>query len=400
MKIALISDIHGNLAALEAVTADIRQCSVDRVINLGDSLSGPLLPMETARFLMNSGWMSLAGNHERQLLTLCPGRGGLSDEYAFSTLSSQELDWLKSLKPTFLLDDELFFCHGTPEKDDRYLLEEIENGGVRLADGSVIEERLAGEKVPIIGCGHSHLPRSVLLKNGQMIINSGSVGLPAYHDDEPIPHRVETGSPDARYVILEKRNGEWTAEHRIVSYDTRSMAELAAKRNRPDWKIALLTGRMGERKQNETAWICPSESELFHRDVRLRFAGVIPGESSNGWVPAYHFQIIDADGTNVGHINFRPGESEHVRRVAGHIGYEIKPPYRGNGYSRQACMALTPYIRLFCNEVVITCDPDNLASRRIMEQLGAEFMDEAPVPVSDPNYTRGSRIKRRYRWRV
>ena len=68
MRIAFISDIHGNLPALEAVKKDILQRGVDQIVNLGDSLSGPLLPRETAQFIMAEGWYSLAGNHERQIL--------------------------------------------------------------------------------------------------------------------------------------------------------------------------------------------------------------------------------------------------------------------------------------------------------------------------------------------
>jgi predicted phosphodiesterase len=51
-RISFVSDIHGNLPALEAVVKDIDRRGVDAVINLGDSLSGPLMPLETARFLM------------------------------------------------------------------------------------------------------------------------------------------------------------------------------------------------------------------------------------------------------------------------------------------------------------------------------------------------------------
>ena len=69
MRIALVSDIHGNLPALEAVVEDIERRGVDAIVNLGDSLSGPLMPLETARFLMAQDWVQLAGNHERQLLT-------------------------------------------------------------------------------------------------------------------------------------------------------------------------------------------------------------------------------------------------------------------------------------------------------------------------------------------
>ncbi|MEM6796186.1 MAG: metallophosphoesterase family protein, partial [Acidobacteriota bacterium] len=73
MRLALLADIHGNLAALDAVLMDLSRRRVDRVINLGDHASGPLMPAETVRRLRSQeGWLHLAGNHERQLLTLEP----------------------------------------------------------------------------------------------------------------------------------------------------------------------------------------------------------------------------------------------------------------------------------------------------------------------------------------
>lgn len=89
VRIAIVSDIHGNLAALEAVALDIQRRGVDAVVNLGDSLSGPLLPRETAEFLMAKGWLSLAGNHERQLLTNPPEQRSASDAYPLCASSYQ-----------------------------------------------------------------------------------------------------------------------------------------------------------------------------------------------------------------------------------------------------------------------------------------------------------------------
>jgi predicted phosphodiesterase len=90
MRIAVLSDAHGNLAALEAVVRDFSRRDVDVVVNLGDSLSGPLLPLETAQFLMGQDWVHLAGNHERQVLTGGPGKWNLSDEFTHSRLSSTD----------------------------------------------------------------------------------------------------------------------------------------------------------------------------------------------------------------------------------------------------------------------------------------------------------------------
>lgn len=242
MRIALLSDIHGNLAALEAVVADLKKRGVDRIVNLGDLVSGPLLPLETAQYLRAEGWLTIAGNHERQLLTLEAGERGASDEYAHSCLTQKELDWFRSFPASLELDPEIFLCHGTPDDDNRYFLESVVGGAARIASPAEIEERLAGRTSAVVACGHTHVPRSVRNARGQLLVNPGSVGLPAFFHDDPTHHSVQNGSPDARYAILEKGSGGWTAMHLSVPYDHRSMAALARERGRPDWERALLTG--------------------------------------------------------------------------------------------------------------------------------------------------------------
>ena len=244
MRIALITDIHGNLAALEAVVADIRRRGVDQTVNLGDSLSGPLLPLETAQYLMAEGWLSLAGNHERQILTHDPERRSASDEYAYSQLTAKEFSWIKSLSPSAPLTSEILLCHGTPSSDIEYFLETVESGGVRAASSREVECRLGSELSSLVACGHTHIARSVRTNRGQVIVNPGSVGLPAYDDSRPFPHVVETGSPDARYAIVEKSHDGWVVSLLSVPYDHKSMAQLARLRGRPEWEHALLTGYM------------------------------------------------------------------------------------------------------------------------------------------------------------
>ncbi|MBI1369912.1 MAG: GNAT family N-acetyltransferase [Planctomycetes bacterium] len=141
----------------------------------------------------------------------------------------------------------------------------------------------------------------------------------------------------------------------------------------------------------------PPESLAFG-EVTVRFSRVVPGEAARGLVPSFHFRIIAADGSDAGHINFRVGETEHVRLCAGHIGFEIAERFRGRGYAYAACRAIGPFVRSIYETVIVTCDPDNAASRRTIERLGARFMDEVAVPVNDPHYQRGSRTKRRYAW--
>ena len=68
MRIAVVADIHGNVRALRAVMDDLKQVAPDRVINLGDTVSGPLEAAETADVLISLAWTTIRGNHDRQLL--------------------------------------------------------------------------------------------------------------------------------------------------------------------------------------------------------------------------------------------------------------------------------------------------------------------------------------------
>ncbi len=246
MRIALLADIHGNLAALEAVAADLRRRGADRVVNLGDSLSGPLLPRETAHYLMSVGWLGIAGNHERQILTDGPEGRGPSDAYARSRLQPEQFEWIASLPACRQLTADVFLCHGTPASDREYLLETAVPGGVRPATRAEINHRLSGQRSAVVACAHSHVPRAVRTGRGQLLVNPGSVGLPAFDDVEPVAHVVETGSPDARYAILEEDRGSWTASLIAVPYAHEPMAALARQRERPDWAAALRTGYLSE----------------------------------------------------------------------------------------------------------------------------------------------------------
>ena len=241
MRLAVVSDIHGNLPALEAVLADARRRGIDAVVNLGDSLSGPLLPRETAQFLMTQDWVQLAGNHERQILDEQVPRGA-SDEYARAQLGSAELAWIAGLVPCRAFDAEVLLCHGTPASDLVYLLETVAPAGLRVASARELDERLGAVRAPVVLCGHSHVPRSARNARGQLVVNPGSVGVPGYTARTPHPHVVENGSPDARYALVERRDGAWRAALVAVPYDWAPMAELARQRGRMEWFHALSTG--------------------------------------------------------------------------------------------------------------------------------------------------------------
>ena len=91
--------------------------------------------------------------------------------------------------------------------------------------------------------GHTHTPRLVRLANGVTIVNPGSVGLQAFNADHPpLSHYVQTGSPHARYAVLDRVAGDWRVTFQAVDYDWDAAARLAAANRRPDWAHALATG--------------------------------------------------------------------------------------------------------------------------------------------------------------
>jgi predicted phosphodiesterase len=260
MRLAAISDIHGNLPALQAVLADIDREGVDRIINCGDTLGGPLESAKTADLLMARGIPMIAGNHERQLLTLPLEKLNRSDACTASEITTAHRAWLASAPPTLWLTDDVFICHGTPYSDLHYWLETITDDfgahgsvGVRPASYAEVLQRLGqGEHTrlaSLILCGHTHVPRVVQVPSSDdghaiTIVNAGSVGLPGYDDMHPHPHWIETGSPHARYALMESAAQGWKVELRSVVYDFEPMARLAEQRQRPDWALPLRTGRM------------------------------------------------------------------------------------------------------------------------------------------------------------
>jgi predicted phosphodiesterase len=183
------------------------------------------------------GWIHLAGNHERQILELHE-RSSAGDAYAHQQTTSEQKNWMASLKPVLRFNDEVLLCHGTPTSDNTTLLQVAD----RNATAQEIEDRLGQVSANLIACGHSHVARSVRTAAGQLIVNPGSVGHPAYSYDFPYPHVIESGSPDARYGIVEKTQHGWTACLINVPYAYQHMAKLAALRGRQDWVRALQSG--------------------------------------------------------------------------------------------------------------------------------------------------------------
>lgn len=251
MRWAILSDIHGNLPALEAVLQAIAAEGIEQVVQLGDALSGPLWPAETADRLMALGWPAIAGNHERQVLTQPLDRMGATDRHAAERLDDAQQAWTRALPAARWLDEDIFCCHGTPTSDLVYLMETVTpdfgrhgSMGIRAANAVELAERLGGIQPPVVLCGHSHVPR--ILQSGRcLLVNPGSVGLPAYDDDHPHRHHVETGSPLARWAVLERGPGGFGVSLKATPYDHEQAAHQAEENGRGDWADALRTGRVG-----------------------------------------------------------------------------------------------------------------------------------------------------------
>jgi predicted phosphodiesterase len=244
MRIAALSDIHGNLAALDAVLADIGRRGCDVIVNLGDILSGPLQPAETADRLMPLGLPTIRGNHERQLLETPPAQMGESDRYAHEQLGDGHRAWIASLPSTLRLSDDVFLCHGTPGSDLEYFLEVVDDQGPHAASVDQVRARAGQQDASLILCGHTHTQRAVQLDDGRLVVNPGSVGLQAYQWDVPRPHKMEMNTPHARYAVLEKTGDSWSAELIALTYDWESAARHAEQRDRPEWAMALRRGRL------------------------------------------------------------------------------------------------------------------------------------------------------------
>jgi tagatose 1,6-diphosphate aldolase len=116
-------------------------------------------------------------------------------------------------------------------------------------------------------------------------------------------------------------------------------------------------------------------------------------------VPTYQFRMVHIETREeLGSIRLRVGSTPHVELYAGHVGYSVHPSHRGHRYAARALRLLLPLAReLNLDPLWITCDPDNLASRRTLERAGAEFIEIVDVPENCIIHQSGHPRKCRYR---
>lgn len=242
MKLAVIADIHGNSDALRAVLNDMDRQEITQAVNLGDHFSGPMDAAGTAELMLARDFPSIRGNHDRWLIETPAEEMDTLERISSAQILADHIDWLRGL-PATRTHGDIFLCHAKPTDDLTYWLEHVSpDGSVRPATLPEIEPHAAGIKASLILCAHTHIPRCVRLPDGRTILNPGSVGCPAYKDDAPYYHEMQTGSPNASYAIAEQTRQGWDVTFRSVPYDPARMIAMAHDNDHGWWETRLATG--------------------------------------------------------------------------------------------------------------------------------------------------------------
>jgi predicted phosphodiesterase len=182
MRIAVISDIHGNLPALEAVLEEIRGLGVDRIVVGGDVLPGPM-PHETLACLLglDAPVQFIHGNGDREVLERIQGRetGAVPEPFRQALRWNAEqvradyeqvlAGWPATLRADIPGLGGVLFCHATPHDDTTIF--------TRLTPDERLAPLFDGLDVPLVVCGHTHMQFDRTVGRTR-VVNSGSVGMP------------------------------------------------------------------------------------------------------------------------------------------------------------------------------------------------------------------------------
>jgi diadenosine tetraphosphatase ApaH/serine/threonine PP2A family protein phosphatase len=241
MRLAVLSDIHGNLEAYTAVLADIDQAGADQIALLGDIVGYGPDPEACVALTRELGLSSVMGNHElgmcrRQELAWFNPTARRSLEQNMALISPESLEWLATL-PVYLVVDCCRLVHGAPPDSPRTYYFELDRKEIMRRMNLIVE--------PLCLVGHSHelamahLPAAgglerLNLKQGmhrlkagdRYLINAGAVGQP------------RDGDKRAKYVIVDREEG--TLEVRCVEYDARATVEKIRRLGLPQFNAARL----------------------------------------------------------------------------------------------------------------------------------------------------------------
>ncbi len=171
-RVAAISDIHGNLPALEAVLAEIDREQVDEIVVAGDTAHGPW-PAEVVDLLEEYGARCVRGNADREVLARSEHFGALAP-WSADRLGERRLAVVESWPLTLAMSidglGDVLVCHSTPESEDPIY--------TRITPEDELATLLGSVGAAVVVCGHTHIQYDRTLSNGLRIVNPGSVGMP------------------------------------------------------------------------------------------------------------------------------------------------------------------------------------------------------------------------------
>ena len=219
MRIAIVSDIHGNQTAFEAVLADLKETTPDVVLHVGDLANSGSAPAEIVDRIRDLGWPGVMGNTD-ELLVRPEALEAFASQSSAPTalwqaireiaavtremLGKERLAWLSDL-PAIHLQSSLALVHASPNDMWRVPGPETPEAELKKLYGSLDRQ--------VVVHGHTHLPSIRSLVGGRFIIDTGSVGLP--YD----------GDPRASYLLLEENA---PSIRRVVYSIDREVAALAS----------------------------------------------------------------------------------------------------------------------------------------------------------------------------
>jgi putative phosphoesterase len=237
MRVAVISDIHGNCVALDAVVADFHEQGADQVVCLGDAIQGGPQPAETVARLRALACPVVMGNADAWLLTGDnTGTEPITEQqtavraWSLSQLSADDRAFIRSFEPTITLElgtgQQLLCFHGSPASFDDILLPETPDDEVQRLLGPQQAQLLTG--------GHTH--RQQLRHLGSaLFFNPGSVGLPFRHPQPDMhPNPIVYVDPWAEYAVVAAQDGSRLGvEFRRVPYELAALRHSYETSGRP-----------------------------------------------------------------------------------------------------------------------------------------------------------------------